>query len=429
MQRYSYRTALEAYFVVSQIMPNPDLVLQRRGVGIGTYRELLFDSHITAAIESREAATLAYEWEIQKGDSQARLFKGVEYWFHKILEDKLSVDSLDRIEIIDNFLDVIFWGYQPTELTWGYEGGLWVPVEITPKPPEWFQWFVGQDGKPVIHFMDYAHPVNGVPPPNEFALICPRIKPTFDNPYGRGVANRCFWPIVFKRAGIEFWMNFMERFGTPWVKGTMESGNTDDLKRFATDLEGLVQDAVIALPQTKTVELLESKSGSGNIGEAFQMLCDFFDRQMTKTILGHTLATDTSDKAAYAATRGALAVRDDIALSDLRMVTATWNGLVRMIARRNGYNQFEVPSIAPFRQDVIDMDRATRDETLSRAGVRFNKDYFVRAYRFKEDDIQKVVDPKPPPAKLQQAKKPAEEKSTTPGGLKGDPKGGDKNDE
>ena len=183
-----------------------------------------------------------------------------------------------------------------------------------PKPPEWFGFFVGDTGMPEIRFLS-SNNIDGERPPDQYTLICPRIKPSFDNPYGRGVAQRCFWPIVFKRAGMEFWLNFMERFGTPWVLGSIDGQG--DVSAFADDLKKLVQDAVIAVSGNRKVEILESASQRGN-NEGFKVLCDFMDSQQSKAILGHTLSTDSGEKSSYAATKGALTVRGDIQNGTLR---------------------------------------------------------------------------------------------------------------
>ena len=231
--------------------------------------------------------------------------------------------------------------------------GHWVPVTIVPKPPDWFTWYIDENGVPELRFLSVTNPVDGEPPPDPWTLICPRVKATYDNPYGRGVAGRCFWPIVFKRAGIEFWMQFLERFGTPWVKGTITQGNAtgDDLAAFAASLKSLIQDAVIAVSGTREVEILESKN-SNKSADGFKMICDFMDSQMSKTILGHTLSTDSGNSGSYAATKGAMTVRSDYIKRDVRMITSIWNDIINLICLRNGYANAKRPlcHAIPFRR-------------------------------------------------------------------------------
>jgi phage gp29-like protein len=192
---------------------------------------------------------------------------------------------------------------------------------------------------------------------------------------------------------MEFWLNFMERFGTPWVMGKIEgNADTTTLTSFTDDLKTLVQDAVIAVSGNRTVEILESKNQKGN-NDGFKVLCDFMDSQMSKTILGHTLSTDSGEKSSYAATKGALTVRDDIQKRDITMVRSIWSDITNLIMMRNGYIDTPRPRVVPYHADEVETERATRDEALSRTGLRFSKSYFVRTYHLEEDDIDQIIDP------------------------------------
>lgn len=392
---YSFKTAMSAWGVINQHLPNPDRVLNKRGSNITLYRELLYDAHLTACLESRESVTLSYDWRIERNGAPARLFTAVEDWFFNILERKTTVGDLSRDEFNSNVLDVIYWGYQPAELSWDMNMGHWVPITIIPKPPEWFMWFINNDGVPELRFISQSNMVSGEPPPDPWTLICPRVKATYENPYGRGVAGRCFWPIVFKRAGLEFWLNFLERFGTPWIKGTITGGvaGTTELDAFKTQLAALVQDAVIAVSGTHNVEILESGKSRGAI-DPFQQLCDFMDSQISKTILGHTLSTDAGAYGSYGATKGAMTVRGDFVARDVRMLTSIYNDIINMICLRNGYYNVTRPTVTPYHKNAVDTERATRDEALTRAGVRFSKSYFTKAYNLDEDDIEEIIDTK-----------------------------------
>ena len=387
---YSFRTSYHAWTLINQHLPNPDRVLQKRGAAIEIYRELLSDGHLTACLESRESVTMSYDWIVKRNGAPARLFASVENWFFNLLERKNCVDDLSRDDLTSNLLDVVYWGYQPAELSWDVVKGHWVPVLIQPKPPEWFHYYVNERGVPELRFLSADNPIDGEPPPDPYTLICPRVKATYDNPYGRGVAGRCFWPIVFKRAGMEFWLNFMERFGTPWVKGTITGAATSaDLQEFTTQLKALVQDAVIAVAGTREVEILEAKN-SQKSADGFEQLCGFMDSQMSKTILGHTLTTDASSYGSYAATKGAMTVRSDFIKRDVRMMTSIYNDIVNLVCLRNGYGDVPRPKVMPYHGEDVDSERATRDEALTRSGVVFSKSYFIKTYHLEEDDIERV---------------------------------------
>jgi phage gp29-like protein len=412
-QLYNFKTSYQALVLIQQHLPNPDIVLKRRGQSIVIYRELLSDSHLSAVLGSRAAVPKGFDWALDRNNCPEVIYKSIENWFFNILERKSGVGDLSREELIDNLMDVIYWGYQPAELLWGFDSGLWVPTQIIPKPPEWFFWWIGEDGVPELRFLSETHAIEGEPPPDSYTLICPRVKPSYENPYGQGVASKCFWPVLFKRAGMEFWLNFMERFAQPWVVGKTHSADPAMVQKLADDLKVLVQDAVIALSGTdKTVELLENKTSTD---AGFIELCNFMDSQMSKAVLGHALSTDSGDNGSYAATRGALSVRSDIGVQDTKMVKAIFNDVIHLIMLKNGYINEPRPSVRPYHENQVDMERAQRDEAAGRVGVRFKKEYFVRTYGYQEDDIEDVdTDPF---GKQVTGSVKEEDTSTTPGGL------------
>ena len=389
---YNFKSAYGAWWFLNQHLPNPDSVLQKTGQGLTAYRTLLTDAHLAAVLESRESATLSQDWRIERGKCPQKIYNSIEKWFFSIIERKMGPDDLSRDEITSNILDVIYWGYQPTELTWDLMYGMWMPVYITPKPPEWFIWTVSSAGSPELRFLSKNAPLEGEPPPDPYTLICPRIKPSYTNPYGRGVASRCFWPIAFKKAGLEFWLNSLERFGTPWVKGTMPA-NSDDtvMNKFKDDLITLVQDAVVVVAGEQDVSIMEAQSTQKSPG--FMEMCNYMDSQMTKTILGHTLNSDSGDKGSYAAIKGAMSVRGDIQVRDTAMMRNIWADIINLIMYRNGYGETERPRPVAYRADEIDTERSTRDDLLNRTGVRFSKSYYMKAYHLDDDDIENIVDP------------------------------------
>jgi len=170
-------------------------------------------------------------------------------------------EDFDTAGFLEDFMNIVFWGCQPVEVMWENRSGLFLPSALVPKPPEWFVWVIDENGEPELRFLSKSEPVKGERVPDRFTIMCPRISPSYDNPYGSGVASLCFWPVVFKKAGMEFWLNMLERYGMPWIKGKTGHGATDDdLDDFRGRLEDLVQDAVVALSGDDDVEILSDSS-------------------------------------------------------------------------------------------------------------------------------------------------------------------------
>ena len=48
-----------------------------------------------------------------------------------------------------------------------------------------------------------------------------------DEPYGLGLAHWLYWPVLFKRNGIKFWLIFLEKFGSPTALARMPAAMYD----------------------------------------------------------------------------------------------------------------------------------------------------------------------------------------------------------
>jgi hypothetical protein len=44
-------------------------------------------------------------------------------------------------------------------------------------------------------------------------------EPTYRQPYGRALYSQLYWPWFFRKMGWQFWMKFLERWGTPFLVG------------------------------------------------------------------------------------------------------------------------------------------------------------------------------------------------------------------
>ena len=112
-------------------LPDPDPVLNKLGLGLDVYRQLLTDAHVWSCYDSRKSGALSCEWEIRPGgDSQA------DKKAHALAEDFLG--NLDVYQLIMEMLDAPFFGLSPLEITWAYDKRYWMPAKIEGKPPEWF---------------------------------------------------------------------------------------------------------------------------------------------------------------------------------------------------------------------------------------------------------------------------------------------------
>jgi phage gp29-like protein len=357
------------FFNLGTLLPNPDPILKARGQDLRVYRELRSDAHVGGCVRRRKAAVKALEWGLDREKAKSRVAKNVEAIFADL--------QLERI--IGEILDAVLYGYQPLEVTWGKVGGLVVPVNVESKPAEWF----GYDDNNLLRFKSRSNPVNGEElPPMKFLVA--RQEPTYANPYGFPDLSMCFWPIVFKKGGVKFWLNFAEKYGTPWAVGKTPRGTQPSEKaQLADNLEAMIQDAVAVIPDDSSVEILEAagKSASADLYERLVMYC----RSEVSIALTGTNQTVEANSNRASATAG-LEVADDIRDGDAGIVAETFNELIRWTVELN-WGSAERPVWSMWDQESQDSLQASRDKSLSDAGAKFSNAYFIRAYRYQEGDL------------------------------------------
>ena len=362
---------------LSYYLPDPDPVLQKQGKDIRIYKDLLTDAHVGACADSRKAGVLTQEWKIERGKANSRR--------HSFIESVFA--SLDIDRIITEILDAPLYGFKPLEILWEKRDGLFAPTDVVGKPPEWFRFSPENE----LLFISKTN-TNGEPvPPLKFLLA--QNDSSYDNPYGKRVLARCFWPVTFKRGGYKFWAMFLEKYGMPLLVGKYPNG-TDDKKinEMLGMLEDMVQDAVAVIPEGAHLESVETKSSGST--RAYKEFLEFGNSEMSKALLGQTLTTEMGKTGSYAAAQTHFAVRREIVESDRKIVEGQMNQFICFLYELNFSTDEPKPLFKLYEQKQVQKDRAERDQILTHTGVRFTKEYYTREYDLQLEDFD-LVEPKP----------------------------------
>lgn len=347
-------------------LPNPDTILQKMGGTIKVFREMA-DAHLDAVRNKRIANITARTWNIDGSKGDAKKAKAVEDWLW----------NLNLRNVIEQMLGANGYGYAVHEVIWGFAntdaGVLILPLAIKDRKQEWFKF--GNDGELLLQTKNNTREEL---PPRKF--IVTRNKPTSVNPYGESILSRCFWPLAFKKGGLKFWMIFVEKYGMPKALGKIPPSSTsDEQKKFLTMLSGLVRDAVAVIPQTGSVELLQTNSGTGS--EIHSKLVQWADSEISKAWLGETLTTEqTSSGGTQAMATVHEKVRSDLALDDANMVEASMNQLIRWIYEINWPGEKNIPWFNIILPEDMQESRLARDRSLKELGVKFNAQYIADVY-------------------------------------------------
>lgn len=348
-------------------LPNPDPVLKKMGRDISVYREILSDSHVGGCVRRRKAAIKGLEWRITPTGNEKT--------------DEILASLFDRLpvnQIINQILDAALFGYQALEVMWTSEDGLLLPSEIVGKPQEWFVF--DEDNRLMLRTKENRN--GDIVPEKKFLLATQQAD--YMNPYGRADLAMCFWAATFKKGGFKFWLEFAEKYGSPWLVGKYpRNANAHEIDELLDSMEKMLGTAVAGIPDDSSIDMLESgsKGGSSQVFDDFLRYCK---SEIAIALLGQNQTTEAEANRA-SATAG-LEVTRDIRDDDASMVEGVFNQLLAWICELN-FHVDTLPTFELYEQESIDKLQAERDGLLAELGVQFTEQYIMRTYGFEEGDI------------------------------------------
>lgn len=364
------------YWSFMHYLPNPDPVLKKMGKDISAYREILSDSHVGGCVRRRKAAIKGLEWRITPTGNEKT--------------DEILTALFDRLpmsHIISQILDATLFGYQALEVMWESENGLLLPTAIVGKPQEWFVF--DEENQLMLRTKDNRN--GDLVPEKKFLLATQQAD--FLNPYGRADLAMCFWAATFKKGGFKFWLEFMEKYGSPWLVGKHpRQAQIHEIDELLDSMEKMLGTAVAAIPEDSSIDLKESAS-KGASSQVFYDFLRYCKSEIAIALLGQNQTTEAEANRA-SATAG-LEVTRDIRNDDASLVEGVFNQLLAWICELN-FSVDTVPTFELFEQESIDKLQAERDKLLTEMGVGFTEQYIHRAYGFEEGDIvMQEISPNP----------------------------------
>jgi Mu-like prophage protein gp29 len=251
------------------LQPNDDTLATRGGgKGLRIYDELERDCNCYAMLQKRKMALIAREWSVEPGGNRR-----IDQAAADLVTAQLEQLQFDRI--CYDLLDAILKGYAVGEIIWDISREGIVAKDV-----------IGRDQRRFVFAADYSlrlltleQPVYGIAlPPRKFITHSFGAKDR--NPYGLGLGTRLFWPVFFKRQGLQFWLTFLDKYGSPTALGTYPTSASPTTRQaLLSALQAISQEAQIALPQGMDVKLLEA-SRSGNAG--YKELLVYLDEEMPR---------------------------------------------------------------------------------------------------------------------------------------------------
>ncbi|MDC7249282.1 MAG: DUF935 family protein [Sphaerochaetaceae bacterium] len=306
------------------------------------------DSTVIAAKARRKSATLKKEILIICDDKTIR----------ENLEETFNYD------VINSILDIPFQGFGVFELIWKKKDGVYYPEFIE----RYYRNFLLEDR--VLKYAPYGTPQD-IP---IYKAVHGVYEAKPDKPYGQPLYNPLFWLIEFKNASMEFWVELLERFGTPWVIAKTE-GNKDEL---ADEIYNMLGGDGATIDTDDDIELKTAEK-SGN----FKELIEYIDDQIRELLTGGNL-TGNVKGGSHAAANVHNEIREDLARADENIVNKIIRQVVKLFKEGNYLNDDIQAKLKD--KDDPNKELVDRDKVIADMGYRPKKEYIEKTYNIEVED-------------------------------------------
>lgn len=285
-----------------------DTLIQRGGgKGLKIYDEVERDPHAGAMLQKRRSRLTAREWTVTAASDSALDQTAVE-----VVRDILAKIPFDRI--CSDLLDATLKGFAISEIVWARDGAQIRPAQV--KSHDQRRFVFGQDWRPRL--LTWTNMRDGIELP-ERKFIVHRHGVKGNNPYGLGVGSRLFWPVLFKREGIAFWLHFLDKFAGPTVVGKTPYGTiSEEQRRLLNTLSSIRTSSAVTVPIGTDVQFLEASRG-GSV--SYQDFLSYWDKQISICVTGETLTTDIGSAGSKAASETHADMLDMLVDSDADLLT------------------------------------------------------------------------------------------------------------
>ncbi|HRR41448.1 MAG TPA: DUF935 family protein, partial [Syntrophales bacterium] len=360
-------------------LENPDPVLRSEaaGKGLRLYDEVERDAHAGSVLQQRILAVVGKEWEIIPAKSVLKLGRPASTTQDEVVADFVSdvLENCNFDQARQEILKAILYGFYAVEVLWSpSKDGIRIKKLIA-KHPRRFSFTMERE----LRLLTPTNMIEGEPVPDRKFIVF--TYGDSDNPYGRGMGQKLWWPVWFKKNGVKFWLVFLEKWGMPTIWGKYPPGTTPEQQAALMDaIEAIQTDTGIKTPDTMGLELLEA-SRSGTV--THEQLCEYMDRQISKAVLGQTLTTEVGERGAYAASKTHNEVRQEIVEADADLLDACLNEtLIRWIVDYNFPGVTAYPKIKTYAAPKPDLKAQSEiDKTLVvDIGLPVTKEYFYETY-------------------------------------------------
>lgn len=271
------------------------------------------DLHYASVLGTRKLAVAGLSVRVEAASDDAEDIRRAD-------QLKEVVDSPEFGELQADLTDAMGKGYAVSEIMWDRSGKTWNPARFEPRDQRFFQF--DRDTGRELRLLDEADPINGIAmAPYKFIIHLPRIRSGM--PIRGGLARLAAVGYMCKAWTWKDWMGFADIFGMPMRVGRYGPGASKaDISTLMSAVANLGSDAAAVIPDSMRIDFTQAANVSG-AGDFFKGLAEWWDKQVSKAVVGQTMSTDDGSSLAQANIHNE--VRIDLLQADAKAESNTLN--------------------------------------------------------------------------------------------------------
>jgi len=274
------------------------------------------DLHYYSLLQTRKLAITGCDWACESTMPGADVDSDKDQVAAAV--KKHVLESPNFTWLVADLMDAIAKGFAVSQPVWDIsDPKMWTYKEFRRVDPRCFVFDV--DTMTELRLKTPGADQSGDPLPPGLIIHYPRLRASV--PIRGGIAMLAATTWMFKTFSVKDWMAFSEVYGMPIRVAKYEPGVTtdDEKKSIKRALANLGHDAAALMPNTVDLEILSGRTGQGT--SPYLELAEYFDKQLSKGVLGQTMTSDDGSSLSQASVHEK--VRQDIAQADGQNLAAT----------------------------------------------------------------------------------------------------------
>lgn len=198
---------------------------------------------------------------------------------------------------------------------------------------------------------------------------------------GDALLTKLYFPVKLKNASLKFWMEFLERFGSPWAVAKTDS----DPDALASEIHQMLNGDSAVIDKEEELDLIQPKAKAN-----YNEIIDYLDNQIRSVVLGANLSSQVSG-GSLAAAESHNQIRKDLAAQDGQIVLFILNRAIKFFKE---INHFKDELYVQFSEAEPKSELCERDLKLFNMGFCFDEEYIKSTYNVEGELIRETLEKK-----------------------------------